>query len=355
MKRHIPWLYVFFSLVFVLCMPGPWLGAALSTDLVSRPGVYSGYAPLLYDEWVRSSQYVDVRDGTKLAVDIYRPAVGGVAVDTPYPALFNFTPYRRAAYRAGKLALSNEGMAELTKYGYVIIIGDVRGKGASYGKRTSMAHISEGRDAHDIIEWTAAQKWCSGHVGMFGSSANAHTILTAAATTPPSLKALFPEVTEYDLYDGWMRGGMHRTTGGGGEQQDDLATAPVDEDVLDENNNGIKDMLEVAVAQHVDNTPIFRCWRRCPTETASAGLIQMSADSGLIALSAGTPIFSGNPILPSTMRGDGMTFLPGIPCWPSSMRGRNMRNCSCTPVGISSVLTGAWTFRWSGTGFSIIG
>ncbi|MBN1848094.1 MAG: CocE/NonD family hydrolase [Deltaproteobacteria bacterium] len=228
---------------------------AAADDLISRPGEYSGYSEVLYDEWVRSSQYVEAQDGTKLAVDIYRPAVDGVAVDTPYPALFNFTPYRRAYYAGGSLRLSDQGMSALTKYGYVIIVADVRGKGASYGTRVSMAHISEGWDAHDIIEWAAAQEWCSGVVGMFGGSANGHTMLAAAATAPPSLKAIYPRITEFDLYDGWMRGGMHRTTGGGGEGQDDLATAPVDEDTEDENGNGIPDMLEEAVSQHPDNTP----------------------------------------------------------------------------------------------------
>src|SRR5690606_23484538 len=57
-------------------------------EKVSAPGVYQGYSPVLYDEWVRSSQYVPMRDGTRLAVDVYRPAIDGVAVDTPYPVIW---------------------------------------------------------------------------------------------------------------------------------------------------------------------------------------------------------------------------------------------------------------------------
>jgi predicted acyl esterase len=51
-----------------------------------------------YHEVASTSLYVPVRDGTRLAVSIYRPAENGVAVSTPYPVIFVFTPYR-ARYR----------------------------------------------------------------------------------------------------------------------------------------------------------------------------------------------------------------------------------------------------------------
>ena len=44
-------------------------------NLISELGRYSGYSKPVYSEWVRSSQYIEVRDGTKLAADIIRPAV----------------------------------------------------------------------------------------------------------------------------------------------------------------------------------------------------------------------------------------------------------------------------------------
>lgn len=54
---------------------------------VSRPGEYSGYSAMIYSETVRTSQYVSMRGGTKLAVDLLRPAKGRIAVSTPYPVL----------------------------------------------------------------------------------------------------------------------------------------------------------------------------------------------------------------------------------------------------------------------------
>jgi predicted acyl esterase len=63
---------------------------------VSSPGRYAGYSEKLYSERVLTSRYVQVRDRTRLAIDIFRPAVNGVAVETPYPVLLGVTPYRRA-------------------------------------------------------------------------------------------------------------------------------------------------------------------------------------------------------------------------------------------------------------------
>src|SRR5690606_1950565 len=41
---------------------------------------------------VRQSEYVAVRDGTRLAVNIYRPARDGTAIAVPLPVVFAFTP-----------------------------------------------------------------------------------------------------------------------------------------------------------------------------------------------------------------------------------------------------------------------
>ena len=62
-------------------------GSCVAADRVSRVGEYSGYAPELYSTWIRSSEYVPMRDGVKLAVDIFRPAENARAVDRRYPVI----------------------------------------------------------------------------------------------------------------------------------------------------------------------------------------------------------------------------------------------------------------------------
>ena len=57
----------------------------MTSDKVSRPGEYSGYSKRIYSEVIRSSRYLYIR-GNNLAIDIYRPAKEGIAVEEPYPA-----------------------------------------------------------------------------------------------------------------------------------------------------------------------------------------------------------------------------------------------------------------------------
>src|SRR5690606_6527069 len=76
----------------------------------------------------RESVYVPVRDGTRLAVHIVRPAENGALLDTPQPVIFAFTPYR-ARYRAANgriVGPSIAGAADqaLLAAGYALAIAD---------------------------------------------------------------------------------------------------------------------------------------------------------------------------------------------------------------------------------------
>ncbi len=182
------------------------------TERISKPGVYSGYAKPVADGSQRFSQYVAVRDGVKLAVDFYRPTLKGQLVTTPFPVIWQFTPYRRALYDNAGNVISRQAdtLLELTKYGYVIAVADVRGKGASFGFRKSMHGRQEVEDSYDLTEWFAAQSWSSGKVGMFGGSYNGGTVAGAVTAAPPHLKAVFFGITDFNMYNGWVRGGIMR-------------------------------------------------------------------------------------------------------------------------------------------------
>ena len=73
-----------------ICMPQ----AALCSDKISSPLQYSGYSFPEYSSYTRSSEFVDMPDGTPLAVDVYLPS-GGPS-DGPFPVLLIYYPYRRA-------------------------------------------------------------------------------------------------------------------------------------------------------------------------------------------------------------------------------------------------------------------
>ncbi|MGC1374821.1 MAG: CocE/NonD family hydrolase [Anaerolineales bacterium] len=179
------------------------LPTATPNGRVSQLGKYEGYSQALYSEWVKTSQYVTVRDGTKLAVDIYHPAQGGKAVDTPLPVIWTHTRYHRE-----EMVNNEPWLQTVLKHGYVIASVDVRGSGASYGTFQGPFSPEETRDAYDITEWLAAQPWSDGKIGMYGRSYLGMTQYMAASAAPPHLKAIFPEMAAFDFYSFFYPGGV---------------------------------------------------------------------------------------------------------------------------------------------------
>jgi len=100
----------------------------------SRPGVYNGYSPQIYTEVARSSRYILIR-GNNLAIDIYRPAKNGAAVNKPHPVIFQNMRYQRRRDIATDGAMINDWV----RRGYVVAILDPRGAGASSGASTASA------------------------------------------------------------------------------------------------------------------------------------------------------------------------------------------------------------------------
>jgi len=154
---------------------------------------------------------VAMRDGTVLRVNVFRP-VG----DGQYPALLCAHPYGKdrlpTPKRRGRFKVSMQyrllRMPEPVSFsawtsweapdpaywvarGYVVVNCDLRGCGTSDGVGNLLSH-SESEDYHDVIEWAAAQPWCTGKVGLNGVSYLALSQYGAAATQPPSLAAICP-------------------------------------------------------------------------------------------------------------------------------------------------------------------
>ncbi|ODT83696.1 MAG: hypothetical protein ABS76_01905 [Pelagibacterium sp. SCN 64-44] len=173
---------------------------------ISRPGEYRGYSRQRFDGHERSSLYVSVRDGTKLALDIFRPTQGGALVAEPLPVVWMHMTYNRRVFEGGPTAETYPGAAlALVKYGYVVAIADMRGSYASHGwavtPRRAMWQREAFWDAYDITEWLAAQPWSDGNIGMWGCSATGHSQWQAAASNPPHLKAIMPLSAPSEYYD----------------------------------------------------------------------------------------------------------------------------------------------------------
>ena len=212
----------------------------------------------------RESRYVAVRDGTRLAINIYRPAADGHPQNTPHPVIFAFTPYRARFRNADGQTVELEqirhfGLGDAIDSGYVVAIADIRGKGASFGARRGFQDRTEAMDGHDLVQWLAAQPWGHGNIGMVGCSYLGGTTIHVASTAPPALKAVFTGATDLDKYAFVRSGGITAQFNTRPDEplSDDLMSLPVDEDA-----DG--SLLRAAVAEHARNTPMAPLWYGMP-------------------------------------------------------------------------------------------
>lgn len=241
-----------FALLFVTSLPAP----AQAGKKVSEFGKYSGYSEEVYDGYLRTSTYVQVRDSTNLAVDIFQPTLDGVVTDEPLPVVWAHERYQRAYIKDGKIhhKLAKEPWLEtLVKHGYVVAVVDARGSGASFGTRHGPFGPIESQDAFDIMDWFTQQTWCNGRIGMFGSSYLGTSQYMAASAEHPNLFAIFPDVALTDLYQFAYAGGVYKENfmeaWGGLTEYLDLNGRPVAP--VDEDEDGL--LLAEALEQHQTN------------------------------------------------------------------------------------------------------
>jgi hypothetical protein len=87
----------------------------------------------------------------------------------------------------------------MLRHGYAVIVVERPGTGASFGVMNASFETG-GKEAGEIMNWIAAQKWCNGNIGMYGDSFQAMIQMAAAAAGNPHLKAVFPTSCGFDVY-----------------------------------------------------------------------------------------------------------------------------------------------------------
>src|SRR5262249_49000116 len=134
---------------------------------------------------VEKNVLVAVRDGTKLALDLYRPTKlnTNAAVDGDFPVLLCRTPYDKNNVKAEAEWFCGRG--------YVVVVNDVRGRYASEGEWQMI--VDDVTDGYDIAAWIAQQPWGKGKkIGTFGTSYVGGTQHALACSRPPNLGCMIP-------------------------------------------------------------------------------------------------------------------------------------------------------------------
>lgn len=229
-------------------------------DGVSSPGVYENYSEVVYDGYEMTSQYIEMRDGNRIAIDIFRPTLEGVVTDEKLPVVWMHTPYNRRNYGGGLAVENYPGYAiELLPYGYVVAVADFRGVYASFGHNEGYNrgewNETSRWDTYDITEWLAAQPWSSGNIGMWGCSATGGSQMQSITVRPPHLKAVVPMSAEWDAYSAFQLGGV---SGPGrvappGQSGANAAVAMRDRRAVPVDGDEDESLLNEARATHADN------------------------------------------------------------------------------------------------------
>lgn len=128
--------------------------------------------PLRHDMESFRNVMVPMRDGVRLATDIYLPA----GAENPYPVIYIRTTYGGIEFRHIKNFVSHD---------YAVVVQDVRGRFDSEGRYES-PYWTAGRDGYDTIDWIVSQPWSTKKVGTFGCSYLGETQIILAAENHPN-------------------------------------------------------------------------------------------------------------------------------------------------------------------------
>ena len=193
----------------------PRLEALLNADQDSAPRFPAAQVTV-------STHLVSMRDGARLATDVYMPPVASA------PVLLTRTPYGRKSFEAGWLAYAQRG--------WVLVAQDCRATGDSEPDYWDYM-VFEEEDSLDCVTWIGEQSFFEGFLGALGGSyvgdvqfcIGAHELTTSIA----------PEVAGLGLApERWPRLHMfinsYTRSMGNGADQPDISHVDLERDIIDE-------------------------------------------------------------------------------------------------------------------------
>ncbi|MBI4233386.1 MAG: CocE/NonD family hydrolase [Chloroflexi bacterium] len=153
-----------------------------------------------YDVAVREDVMVPMRDGVRLATDIYFPAREGKRLPGPFPVVLQRTPYGKTDPDRVE-----RHCRHFARSRYVAILQDCRGCFNSEGEHSFLAQ--EAQDGYDTVEWLVRQPWCNGKIGIFGTSYMSWTQSALATQNPPGLACMMPNMGGWNAHTSSVRQG----------------------------------------------------------------------------------------------------------------------------------------------------
>ena len=152
-----------------------------------------------HDLVVLRNLVVPMRDGIRLSLDLYRPAVGGQPLEEPLPVLLERTPYGKGDQERAEQARF------FARHGYLVAVQDCRGCFDSEGEFYFLKQ--EPFDGYDTVEWLGRQPWCNGKVGTYGTSYAAWTQSALATQAPPNLACMVLNMGGWNAHTNTVRHG----------------------------------------------------------------------------------------------------------------------------------------------------
>ena len=153
-----------------------------------------------------------MRDGIRLATDIYRPKT-----DEKVPVIFSRTPYNFNSWGDGEQRTRTAQRAyEAVKRGYAYVVQNERGRYYSEGEWDILGVPLT--DGYDAFTWMKNQSWSNGKIGTLGCSSTAEWQMAVAALDHPSHAAMVPQgfgagvgrVGDFMEQGNWYRGGVEQ-------------------------------------------------------------------------------------------------------------------------------------------------
>ena len=165
----------------------------------------------------RTSRFVPMRDGTRIAIDAWLPR--GAGSRSPCPTILHQTRYFRAVrWKAPARILGLDTLLDVEgpirsaclAAGYAWIDVDTRGSGASFGFRPCPWSPFEVHDGADLCDWIVSRPWSNGRIGSTGISYAGTAAEFLLVNRHPAVRAVVPQFSLFDAYtDVSFPGGLH--------------------------------------------------------------------------------------------------------------------------------------------------